>query len=248
LPGAQHVFREAFAEFARRNVPRRVVLVHEVGEFEPIVLRVVERHVEILRRHQLADDLVDRAQQLLEGVGRVRGVGDAVHRVLHALGPASRRDVAKAPDAADRATLEAERNRVALQHAPVRESQDVEAVGLGFGVPFLNPIHEQLRIDELVADMFDETPAPARVVVGGDQRRRQAPHLFEVTIVRYDVAVEIDHEDAVGGRFEDGLEHRNGQRIRDSTGFLRPWLRLGLLGGGGSACRHDAAIYGWRVP
>src|SRR5207253_7687578 len=65
------------------------------------------------------------------------------------------------------------------------------------------------------------------VIVRGDQRRRQTPHLLEAAIVGDDLPVEIDHENAVRRRFEGRLENRDGERVRDSTGFLRPlgWTR-----------------------
>ena len=55
--------------------------------------------------------------------------------------------------------------------------------------------------------MLDQAPPTAGVIIGSDQGRRQVPHLFEVAIVRHDLAVEIDHQNAVGGGFKGRLKH-----------------------------------------
>ena len=47
--GAQHVLRQSLAQLARRDVAGGVVLVDEVGKLQPVVFRIVERDVEILR-------------------------------------------------------------------------------------------------------------------------------------------------------------------------------------------------------
>ncbi len=89
LSRAQHVFGEAPLEPV--GCRRRVVLVHPVGKTEEPRLRVVQRDVQVPCGHELADDAVDRPEQLGQVLGGVGGLRDPVGgrlqlRRLHALG------------------------------------------------------------------------------------------------------------------------------------------------------------------
>jgi len=99
LAGAQHVFGQPLPEPLRREV--RVVLVHEVREAEQLGGGVVQRDVEVLRRHQSAHDLVDRGEQVLQIAGGVRRLRDAVGGELDLLGAPALGDVPEHPDAPD---------------------------------------------------------------------------------------------------------------------------------------------------
>src|SRR5438067_6459403 len=57
--------------------------VDVIREADPLALLVVERNEEVLRIHELPDDLVDRAVELLHVLGRARQLGNAVQGVLH---------------------------------------------------------------------------------------------------------------------------------------------------------------------
>ena len=201
--GPEHVLGQSLAKLAGRNVPRRVVFVHEVGKFELVALLVVQRNVEVLGRHQLADDLVDGAQQFLEVVRRVGRVRYAIHRLLHAFRPAACGDVAEAPDAAHGVRIDPQRNRIALEDPAVLERQDVGAFGVRRGVQLANLLDKLLRVDELLLHM----PNQLAVVLRGDQVGRDAPHLFEAAIVRYHATIQIDNQDAVRRGFERRLEN-----------------------------------------
>jgi len=154
-------------------------------------------------------------------------VGDAIHRFLDAFGAASRRHVTKTPDPAHGAAVQSQRNRIPLDHPAVFEVENVEAVGLRFGVPLLNAIDEKLRIDELRLHVLDQVAASRRVAVGGDHRRRQVPDLLKAAVVGDDLPIQIDDQHSIRRGLERGLQDRDGQRIDGSTGFLRPRLRLG---------------------
>ena len=229
MPRPQDVLRESLAELARPDVAGEVDLVHEVRELELVFLGIVQRHVEVFGGHQLADDLVNRAQQLQEVVRSMRRMGNAVHRFLHAFGAAPSRHVTETPHATDRAALQPQRYGVALEHPAVFEVQHVEAVGLGLGVAFLNPVHEVLRIQQLILDMLDQPAAAGGVVIGGNQRGRQAPHFLEAPVVRHDIPIEIYDQNAVRRRFEGGLENGDREGVSHPTGFLRPVLGLAGL-------------------
>ena len=129
LAGAQHVFGQALAESLRRKV--RVELVDEVREAEQLSGGIVERDVEVPRRHQPAHDLMDRGEQVLEVAGGVGGLGDAVGGELDLLGSFALGDVAEEPDAASGRAGDPLRLRVALEDAAILEGEDVEARRLG---------------------------------------------------------------------------------------------------------------------
>ena len=92
----EDVLRQSLARTLRLR--RGVELVHEVGEAEFLAVGVVQCDVEVSSRHQLADDPVDRREQLLERLCRVGRLGDAEGRALDQLRPAALRDVADGAD------------------------------------------------------------------------------------------------------------------------------------------------------
>ena len=92
LAGAKHIrsrpSRVTFAE----GIPLVRVgdvledLVVVVRKVDPLPLLVVERDEEVVREHQLADDGLDGAVELLHVPGRAGQLGDAVQRGLHLVG------------------------------------------------------------------------------------------------------------------------------------------------------------------
>src|SRR5207247_3093263 len=98
--------------------------------------------------------------------------------------------------------IKRQRNMVPLENPAVLEREDVEAVGLGRGIPLFDAIDEEFRIHELVLHVLDQAAATGGVVIGGDERCRNAPHFLEVSIVRDDLAAQVDDENAVGGGFQ----------------------------------------------
>src|SRR5438034_138269 len=125
LAGAQHVFGEALAELLGRKVG--VVFVDEVREAEHAAGGVVQRDVEVLGRHQLADDAVDRPEQLLQVPRRLRRLRDAKGGELDLVGAPALGDVAEAPHAAHALAADALGLGVALEDPAVLEGEDVEA-------------------------------------------------------------------------------------------------------------------------
>jgi hypothetical protein len=85
IPG--HPARLAAAELDPlvRLGPIIVELVCPVGVVDQLSLVVVERDVEVVRVHQLADDAMHRPVELLHVPSRARELGDAVERGLHVL-------------------------------------------------------------------------------------------------------------------------------------------------------------------
>src|SRR5438067_2538026 len=125
LARAQHVLGEALAGPLGGEVV--VVLVHVVGEGQQVGRGVVQRDVEVLRRHQLAHDPVDGAKQVLETAGGLGGFGDAVRGELDPLRALGFGDVAEAPHPAHALLADALRLGEALEDATVLERQDGEA-------------------------------------------------------------------------------------------------------------------------
>ena len=91
LAGPQHVGGCPPRLPAAKGIPRVRVgnvgidLVDVIGEADQLPLLVVERDVEVVRVHQLADDGVHRPVELLQVLRRARELGDAVERGLHLL-------------------------------------------------------------------------------------------------------------------------------------------------------------------
>ena len=91
LPGPEYVGRGAVC-FTRAELEPLlrvggvgIEIVGVVGPADQATLFVVERDPESLRIHELADDLVDRAVELLHVLGRARELRDAVERALDPL-------------------------------------------------------------------------------------------------------------------------------------------------------------------
>ena len=91
-PGSEYVFGQPLARPFRGEVA--VVLVDEIWEADDVALRVVQRDVEVVGRHQPTHDLVDRAEQFVERLGAMGRLGDTVGRALDAVRAASLGDVA----------------------------------------------------------------------------------------------------------------------------------------------------------
>src|SRR5207245_4818790 len=91
---AQHVLGDAATGMAGRG--RGIDLVDEVWKGDQVGQLVVQRNVEVLRRHQLAHDLVDRGEQFLESRRAHRHLGNAIGRGLKL--PRTPLRLAAAPD------------------------------------------------------------------------------------------------------------------------------------------------------
>ena len=78
------VFGQALAGLY--GVGGRVLLVHEVGEVDEVLVPVEQGDVEIPGRHDRADDLVDRPVEVIEARRFVGGLRDPVDGVLEELG------------------------------------------------------------------------------------------------------------------------------------------------------------------
>ena len=93
LAGAEDVLRQASLEVGR-HAGQFVVLVHRVGEVEDAPRLVVEGDVEVRHRHQVGNDPVHFAEQLLQRSGAARGLRDAVQCGAEALVALALGDVA----------------------------------------------------------------------------------------------------------------------------------------------------------
>ena len=84
LPCPDHVLRQAPGSLSRRG--RVVVLIDEIGEVEPLSLGIVEGDIEVLNRHQLADDGVNPGEESLQVFRLRRGLGEVVEAETDPLG------------------------------------------------------------------------------------------------------------------------------------------------------------------
>ena len=97
LAGAQHVGGQPAGIARPERLPgMRIgqVLVDRVDvvrEVDGLAVRVVQGDVEVAGIHELADDLVDRAVEVVHVGGRAGRLGDAVERLLEALAVVGRR-------------------------------------------------------------------------------------------------------------------------------------------------------------
>ena len=92
VPRALRLAELRYHLFGSGKVP--VDLVDVVRPVDQLPLLVVERDEEVLRVHELADDLVDRPVELLHVLRRARQLRDAVQRALHLGGAACLLDAA----------------------------------------------------------------------------------------------------------------------------------------------------------
>ena len=112
-------------------------------------------------------------------------------------------DVAEAPHAADDLAVDALRQRVALEDAPVLELEDVVTVRLGLVVQALDLGRRTRGIAELLEHERERAAVVARLEHFGGM----LPHLGEAAVPARDAAGAVDHEDAVGGRLERRRQH-----------------------------------------
>ena len=129
--GPQHVLGEPFAEPLGRILG--VVFVHEIGEGDEPLGRLVQRDIEVCGRDQLADDLMNGAVQLVEVADGARRLRDAVGRGLHLLRPLAIGDVSlRAPDAHEPPAFH---NPNEIIEEGLRPAVAVALKGLGLGLP-----------------------------------------------------------------------------------------------------------------
>ena len=83
LPEGDHAAGQG-AVLERAHRRRFVVLIHVVREAEPVAVAIVQGDEEVLRRQQLADDLVDAVEQLGQATLGLRGFGNPVQRLAGA--------------------------------------------------------------------------------------------------------------------------------------------------------------------
>ena len=121
-------------------------------------------------------------------------------------GPHRFADVPEAGDASDNLRVDAMRRDVPLVDAPVLEAHDVHHFGRGIAPDGVRLQQHPFEILELRAHGFDEAVDASTFEVVGCQ----AEHLQVLTVVQDDVAVEVDHENAIVRRFERRLEQRDG--------------------------------------
>ena len=123
-----------------------------------------------------------------------------------ALQPPVLGDVSEAPHPAADLAADPLRQRIAFEHPPVLELEQVVALRLGVGVELLDLGDERSRIAELIEHRCQRVVVVARF----EGLRWNAPHLDEAAVEARDAAHAIDDEDAVGRRFEGGGQHRVG--------------------------------------
>ena len=207
--------------------PRMALPVHERALVEepadPVLavgvhgVELLGRRVEDVHRRRVPEHareaLVALEHPAVEGgpvePGRVALVEPAeppFGRAQAVLRAGARRRVAEAPDAADGLAVEALREGVALEDPPVAEAQDVEALATGVVVQLADLPDEGVGVRELGEHVADE----ALVVARREDLVRDRPELGKAAVVRDDAAARVDDEDAVGGRFERGLEQGKG--------------------------------------
>ena len=121
-------------------------------------------------------------------------------------GSATRRHVAEAPHSPYRDVVDALRLRVTLERAPIFEFEHVVAGFLGMTIELDDLGQELIRIKKLVERRVDGSLiVAARENVGWD-----LPHVRHLLVEAEDLAVEIDDEDAIGGRFQRRTQEREG--------------------------------------
>ena len=153
-----------------------------------------------------------RVRRVVDAVTEQRLVGETGQRVVErlvrqlVLQPAVVGDVTEAPHAADDLTVDALRQRVAVEDPAVLELERVVADGFRLVVQAADLGDERGRVAELVEHERE------RVAVVGvaEDLGRQLPHLGEPAVGARDPARSVDHENAVGGRLERRREHRVG--------------------------------------
>jgi len=203
-PAARGVLPQRLREAAARPLDR-------LGREQPL-----QRQPQHLLRG-VAGEAADRGAHVRDLEVEVRGPDD-VHDVLGhqavallglaqgPLRPGALRDVAEAPDAAGHGAPDDLRLGVAFEHPAVLERQDVEAL-----LPRRVVQGPDLG-DELLGarELFEHGGEGEVVVLRVHHRLGEPPHLGELPVPAHHLAVAVHHEDAVGGRLEDGAIDRDG--------------------------------------
>ena len=115
-------------------------------------------------------------------------------------------DVAKARDDPDHLRTDAVRRDVALEHAAVREADDVQDLPFGVGPEPPRRLEHRLDVFDLRRQRLDDAVEPAAL----DRFPDQAEHLQILAVVEEHPTVEIDDQDPVVRRFQRFLEERDG--------------------------------------
>ena len=196
--------RESFADDAQQVVAR------EVAEAVVDGLEVVE----VDEQHrELAALAFQPRRRVVDPVAEERLVGQSGQRIVErlvrelVLEPAVLGDVAEAPHPPDDFAVDALRERIAFEDAPVLELEQVVTLRFGVRVELLHLGDERSGVAELIEHERERVVVVARL----EGLRREAPHLDEAAVETGDVADLIDDEDAVGRRLERRREDRVGR-------------------------------------
>ena len=225
--GIGHVLeqdRELVTAEPRRRVAGAQAAAEALGRRheEPVTGFVAERVVHGLEVVDVEEQDREALGAALRPLGRVlhavaepclvRQAGElVVERPVHelVLEALALGEVAEAPDPADHAPVDPLRDREALEHAAVAEVEHVVALGVRAARRAPRPCGGTPR---------DRRAGRARTVSArsssrcGEDGVVQVPHLGEPSVEARDVPVGVDHEDAVGGRVERGVQQRRARR------------------------------------
>ena len=178
------------------------------------VVEVDEQHGEV------AAVALEPRRRVLDAVAEQRLVREPGERVVErlvrelVLEPAVLGDVAEAPHPADDFAVDALRQRVALEHAPVLELEQVVALRLGRPRRAPGPSRRTRSGSQSCSSTNASAWLSSRASsTAGGIRHISAKRLFQL-VMRPD---SVDDEDAVGGR----LERRGEHRVRGAQARLR---------------------------
>ena len=118
------------------------------------------------------------------------------------LGLFPRADIAEAPDPAERFPIDQHGARGSLEDPAVLEVENVETFLERMIVKMAHLREKLIRRSELGHDIFDRKV----VVIGRQNIGRDVPHLHERLVVRKDLPVQSDGQDAVEGRIKRGAQ------------------------------------------
>src|SRR5467141_1343564 len=147
---------------------------------------------------------VDHGDQIADVLGDEAKALFALAQLF--LGAAVFGHVAEAPDPADRLPLDELGPGIAFEDAAVPELDGVETLLAGNRIERVHLVAELLGVFQLIEDEIEGV----LVLPGGEDLRRDAPHLRELLVVRADLAEVVDDQNAVGR----GLERRTEERER----------------------------------
>src|SRR6266851_5709943 len=140
---------------------------------------------------QIADVLGDEAEALFALAQLFLGVPVLGH-------------VAEAPHPADRLSLDELGPGIAFEDAAVLELDGVETLPAGIRIERIHLVAELLGVFQLIEDEIERV----LVLTGGENLRREAPHLRELLVVGADLPEVVDDQNAVGRGFERRAEQR----------------------------------------